>query len=284
MSIAISDINPELTVINDVNDVTYQIDSGVEDLNRIVSSNTLETSNFKSIEITGFNKYLYFEDTTALSEVAKRLIKEPNLDLAPYEKKLGDTAISVVAGQVSVELSTDELVNLCSPIYQVYPDDKGVLYPIFEINQYISREWMDKCKTAFFESKRALHVSPAGFTSTQQPEDILRNELVSRPVMWIFILALVVSILAFIAYMFATPAVATSVTGAGGFVNASMSTPMSYQSASDGLTAPVGGVDYARPEDMAKMQLEQREAMLKQMGVDVKAGSQNLGCFTEAQS
>jgi hypothetical protein len=295
MSVAIS-ISPELMIMDKSAGASYRLDSGKEDFNRVISSDKLGTLNFSDISIDGFDSYLYFKDLSAVSSFVKHLKNNGDAaDPTPYSKELqAEDTIVIVYGRVSIELadSSSTSVELCRPVYRVYPAAKTKeLYAVQDIRRYISDTWREECKEALFCS---------GEDASQRFGVVKRFKESER--LQLRLLKLVLAFATLIIAIIAIGAVVkdqgiinaanaqshSSNPSATSLMNAN-NTPSSASPSLNPASVVYGGgyagqEGQATVEDFARLQVEQRESMLQDMGVNVQSGAQNLGCFAEERS
>lgn len=303
MSVAI-EINPELMIMDKTSGAgaSYRLDSGVEDLNRVIASGKLDTLNFIDIPIDGFDTYLYFDDLAAVSRFVKS-IKQANdpVDITPYtEVKKEESAIIVVHGQVSIVLSdgSGKTVELCRPVYRVHPNAKTrELFPVQDVRTYITSAWTEECKEALFHSG-----SDAGqrFGVVKRLKESEKLQLNLLKLVLVFA-TLVIVIIALGALFKDSGAISTANANptniqqaTNSLINANNTPPeqqlMQIQANANHPASAVygngmsGAEGQATVEDFARLQVEQTQNMLKEMGVDVTANKQNLGCFAEDKS
>lgn len=303
MSVAI-EINPELMIMDKTSGAgaSYRLDSGVEDLNRVIASEKLDTLNFIDIPIDGFDTYLYFDDLAAVSRFVKS-IKQANdpVDITPYtEVKKEESAIIVVHGQVSIVLSdgSGKTVELCRPVYRVHPNAKTrELFPVQDVRTYITSAWTEECKEALFHSG-----SDAGqrFGVVKRLKESEKLQLNLLKLVLVFA-TLVIVIIALGALFKDSGAISTANANptniqqaTNSLINANNTPPeqqlMQIQANANHPASAVygngmsGAEGQATVEDFARLQVEQTQNMLKEMGVDVTANKQNLGCFAEDKS
>lgn len=303
MSVAI-EINPELMIMDKTSGAgaSYRLDSGVEDLNRVIASEKLDTLNFIDIPIDGFDTYLYFDDLAAVSRFVKS-IKQANdpVDITPYtEVKKEESAIIVVHGQVSIVLSdgSGKTVELCRPVYRVHPNAKTrELFPVQDVRTYITSAWTEECKEALFHSG-----SDAGqrFGVVKRLKESEKLQLNLLKLVLVFA-TLVIVIIALGALFKDSGAISTANANStniqqatNSLINANNTPPeqqlMQIQANANHPASAVygngmsGAEGQATVEDFARLQVEQTQNMLKEMGVDVTANKQNLGCFAEDKS
>ena len=302
MSVAI-EVNPELMITDKSSDsaASYRLDSGSEDLNRVVTSEKLDTLNFTDIPVDGFDTYLYFEDLNAVSDFVKEIRKSNDpIDVTPYTTvRHEETAIVVVHGQVSLVLSTDKSqpVVLCRPVYRVYPNKKSrELLPVQDVRKYITDTWIEECKKALFnsagDSSSQFGAAKSSNKSENQQINTLKLGVIFVGVV-IFVVAMIVIFKSGNALNDATAqqqAINSVQDGLGNsLMNANLPAQQIQQIQANnahpanavygsGLTGAEG---QASVEDFARLQVEQTQNMLKEMGVDVQANKQNLGCFAE---
>lgn len=296
MTIAIN-IAPELMFAskpNKVDEYSCRIDSGAEDVNRTLTSIDLTSLNFSKITVAGFDKYLYFGSQAELNAFSAQVreaasnhadISAKPVDTTPYEvKKVGPDSIVAVMGQIGLAFASDqhEDVVLCNPIYQVQPDKKGNLIPVADIHQYVSDKWVEEGKQALF------HV---GETRVRGHRGHQANGFVASPAVLIasmFSLALV-AVVVLIVMMF-SPSKGITTANAAGMANAMpVDSLLTNNSTHPAAAAYGGGFDgqqgHGSVEDFSRLQVEQTEAMLKRMGVDLQASkNQDLGCFAKEES
>lgn len=303
MSVAI-EINPELMIMDKTSGAgaSYRLDSGTEDLNRVIASEKLDTLNFIDIPIDGFDTYLYFDDLAAVSRFVKS-IKQANdpVDITPYtEVKKEESAIIVVHGQVSIVLSdgSGKTVELCRPVYRVHPNAKTrELFPVQDVRTYITSAWTEECKEALFHSG-----SDAGqrFGVVKRLKESEKLQLNLLKLVLVFA-TLVIVIIALGALFKDSGAISTANANStniqqatNSLINANNTPPeqqlMQIQANANHPASAVygngmsGAEGQATVEDFARLQVEQTQNMLKEMGVDVTANKQNLGCFAEDKS
>ena len=303
MSVAI-EINPELMIMDKTSGAgaSYRLDSGTEDLNRVIASEKLDTLNFIDIPIDGFDTYLYFDDLAAVSRFVKS-IKQANdpVDITPYtEVKKEESAIIVVHGQVSIVLSdgSGKTVELCRPVYRVHPNAKTrELFPVQDVRTYITSAWTEECKEALFHSG-----SDAGqrFGVVKRLKESEKLQLNLLKLVLVFA-TLVIVIIALGALFKDSGAISTANANptniqqaTNSLINANNTPPeqqlMQIQANANHPASAVygngmsGAEGQATVEDFARLQVEQTQNMLKEMGVDVTANKQNLGCFAEDKS
>lgn len=303
MSVAI-EINPELMIMDKTSGAgaSYRLDSGAEDLNRVIASEKLDTLNFIDIPIDGFDTYLYFDDLAAVSRFVKS-IKQANdpVDITPYtEVKKEESAIIVVHGQVSIVLSdgSGKTVELCRPVYRVHPNAKTrELFPVQDVRTYITSAWTEECKEALFHSG-----SDAGqrFGVVKRLKESEKLQLNLLKLVLVFA-TLVIVIIALGALFKDSGAISTANANStniqqatNSLINANNRPPeqqlMQIQANANHPASAVygngmsGAEGQATVEDFARLQVEQTQNMLKEMGVDVTANKQNLGCFAEDKS
>lgn len=282
---------PELMIVSKpdkAGEYSYRLDSGKEDLNRTLASNDLTTLNFLDIPVVGFDKYLYFTSQSELDTFIARLKRLPvdPIDITSYEvKKTGPDVITAVTGSVAITFANKagghpDSVLLCHPVYRIYPDKKGELFPVEDVRQYVSETWVEKCKQALFNTDNA------GYKSSRAQSTFFASPA--------FIGLLIIGFLTIIT-LIAALAFSSSPANA----NQKVTSPQTPAAMADSLltnnsthpaAAAYGGgfegqAGHGSVEDFSRLQVEQTEAMLKSMGVDIKAAqNQNLGCFTKEAS
>ena len=307
MSVAI-DINPELMIMDKSSGAgaSYRLDSGTEDMNRVIASEKLDTLNFIDIPIDGFDTYLYFDDLAAVSRFVKS-IKQANdpIDITPYSAiKTEPTAIVVVHGQVSIVLSdgSGKTVELCRPVYRVHSNKKtNELLPVQDVRSYITSAWTEECKEALFHSGSDAGQRFGVVKRLKESENLQLNLL--KLVLAFATLVIVIIALGALfkdsgaigsanAQAQSQPAAFSSmqpIDQANSLMNANLATPQQQVlQAQENKSHPASAVygagmtgaeGQATVEDFARLQVEQTQNMLKEMGVDVTAGKQDLGCF-----
>lgn len=303
MTVALS-INPELMIMDRAsgNTASYRIDSGKEDFNRVIASDKLDTLNFVDISIDGFDSYLFFDDIAAISRFV-RSIKASNtdFDITPYEKPKDDvTSIPVVYGRASITLSdgSSKNVELCRPVYRVNRDKKtNELIPIDSVRTYIVDSWTEELKEALFHSGSDAS-QRFGIVKRLQDSEKLQLNLLKMVVGFAIIIIVIIALGSIFkdGGAIATANARQSVDFApqGNSLMDANNIPAQQQaqiqannqhpaSAVYG-TGMTGAEGQATVEDFARLQVEQTQGMLKEMGVDVTASKQNLGCFAEDRS
>lgn len=283
---------PELMIVSNpdkAGEYSYRLDSGKEDLNRTLTSNDLTTLNFLDIPVVGFDKYLYFtsqsELDTFISQL-KRLPADP-IDITPYEvKKTGPDVITAVTGSVAVTFANKaagepDSVLLCHPVYRIYPDKKGELFPVEDVRQYVSETWIEKCKQALFNTDNAGYKSPRAQSSFFVSPAFIGLLIIT-------FLAMMITLIAAVAFS-SSPAnanqKATSLQTPAAMTDSLLTNNSTHPAAAAYGGGFEGQAGHGSVEDFSRLQVEQTEAMLKSMGVDIKAAqNQNLGCFTKEAS
>lgn len=281
-------ISPELTIVSKANEAgvySYRLDSGKKDLNRTLALNDIPSINFSDvpIEIKGFDKYLYFDsqvDVDAFTALVKATGFEP-IDTSSYETKLvGPDVIILVTGVVNLVLSVEnpQIINLCNPIYRVIPDKKGELFFIQDVRQDVLETWVEEGKQAFFnvDKPRILGAND----SRKNPSSMLLIGLLG------LLSILAVALIAVLAIGTATDPTTTT---SKSFTAPTADSLLTVNSTHPAAAAYGGGFEgqegHGSVEDFSRLQVEQTEAMLKRMGVDIQASkNQNLGCFTKEDS
>lgn len=300
MSEAIN-ISPELMIMDKSAGASYRLDTGKEDFNRVIASDKLGTLNFSDISIDGFDSYLYFDDLSTISSFVKHLKNNGDAaDPTPYTKELqGEDVIVAVFGRVSIELadSSSTSVELCRPVYRVYPAPKThELYPVQDIRRYISDTWREECKEALFCSGEDAS-QRFGVVKRFKESERLQLRLLKLVLAFATLIIAIIAIGAFVkdrgiinaanaanAQSHSNSLSATSLMNANNAPSSS-TPPTSLNPASVVYGGGYAGQEgQATVEDFARLQVEQRESMLKDMGVNVQSGAQNLGCFAEGQS
>lgn len=297
MSVAIN-ISPELMIMDKSAGASYRLDSGKEDFNRVIASDKLGTLNFSDISIDGFDSYLYFDNLSTVATFVKHLKNNGDAaDPTPYIKELkGEDAIVIVFGRVSIELAdaSSTSVELCRPVYRVYPDTKTAeLYPVQDIRRYISDTWREECKEALFCSGEDAS-QRFGVVKRFKESERLQLRLLK------LVLAFATLIIAIIAIgaVFKDRGAVNAINAQSNSSNLSANSLMNANNTPSSATPPTslnpasvvygggyaGQEGQATVEDFARLQVEQRESMLQDMGVDVQSGAQNLGCFAEERS
>lgn len=307
MSVAI-EINPELMIMDKSSGAgaSYRLDSGTEDLNRVIASEKLDTLNFIDIPIDGFDTYLYFDDLAAVSRFVKS-IKQANdpVDVTPYTTvKTEETAIIVVHGQVSIVLSdgSGKTVELCRPVYRVHPDKKSRdLFPIQDVRTYITSAWTEECKEALFHSGSDAGQRFGVVKRLKESEKLQLNLL-----KLVLAFATLVIVIIALGALFKDKVIVSSAnaqaqptafasnrpqTQVNSLLNANTANPQQQlQQAQANSAHPASAVygsgltgteGQSSVQDFARLQVQQTQDMLKEMGVDVTASKQNLGCFAE---
>lgn len=309
MSVAI-EINPELMIMDKTSGAgaAYRLDSGTEDLNRVIASEKLDTLNFIDIPIEGFDTYLYFDDLAAVANFVKQVkLNNDAVDLTPYTKvKTEDTAIVVVHGRVSIVLSDSsaKTVELCRPVYQVHPNKKTrQLFPVQDVRNYVTSAWAEECKEALFHSGEDA-VQRFGVVKRLKESEKLQLNLLKLVLAFATVVIVIIALGALFkdggaisaanASTAQSPAAELVSQQGNSLMNAN--NPMSEQQlaqiqANNAHPASAvygngmnGAEGQATVEDFARLQVEQTQNMLKEMGVDVTANKQNLGCFAEDRS
>lgn len=292
------DINPELMILtNESNakkrsDFSYRLDSGEDDFNRVIASNDLDTLNFLDISVEGFDKYLYFDDLTQLSSFVTNIkMSNDAADPTPYlEPKIDRDAIIAVYGKVSITLadSSSLPIELCRPVYRVPTGKRGELHPIQDVRQYISKTWVEECKEALFYSGSDA-VKRFGVVKRLKDSDQLQLKLLK----WFLAIALLVITILGLGAVFntqiganpiATQAYAqnSQANAVDSLMNANMPKPVvesSHPAAAVYGGGYTGQEGHNSVDDFARLQVEQTQSMLKEMGVDVNTSKQSLGCF-----
>ena len=298
MSVAI-EISPELMIIDKPSGASYRLDTGKEDFNRVISSDKLSSStlNFGGISVDGFDSYLYFKDLAAVSEFVKLLkINGDKVDVKPYLTKPlkdepKDESIIIVFGSVSISLAGDTptSVDLARPVYRVYPDAKtSALYPVQDIHAYINETWQEECKQALFSSGD----DASQRVGTVRQAKVSDNSQLKFLKLAMAFAALIIAIVALGVVLNDQNAVNTAQAHPSAMSAHALMNPnpqlASVPSANPASAVYGGGYTgqqgQATVEDFARLQVEQTQGMLKDMGVDVQSGSQNLGCFAEEKS
>ena len=273
-----------------------------EDLNRVIASEKLDTLNFIDIPIDGFDTYLYFDDLAAVSRFVKSIKQAHDpVDITPYtEVKKEETAIVVVHGQVSIVLSdgSGKTVELCRPVYRVHPNNKTrELFPVQDVRTYITSAWTEECKEALFHSGSDAGQRFGVVKRLKESEKLQLNLLK----MVLAFATLVIVIIALGDLFKDSGAISTANANptslqhaTNSLINANNTPPeqqlMQIQANANHPASAVygngmSGVEgQAIVEDFARLQVEQTQNMLKEMGVDVTANKQNLGCFAEDKS
>lgn len=316
MSVAL-DINPELMIMDKTgsNGSSYRLDSGKEDLNRVIASDKLETLNFVDISIEGFDSYLFFADIAAISRFIRSIkVEEDGFDVTPYTLAKDDVnSIAIVYGKASISLSgsNGKVVDLCRPVYRVNRDKKtNALIPIDELRAYIVDSWTEECKEALFHSGSDAS-QRFGIVKRLQDSEKLQLRLLKM----VLGLATVIILIIAVGAIFRDGGAITTANARQSVNIAPQAAPQSNSlldmNQSNSLmdvnhlpaqqqaqiqannqhpanavygAGMTGAEGQATVEDFARLQVEQTQGMLKEMGVDVTAGKQNLGCFAEGNS
>ena len=293
------EIRPELMILTNETkaksktDFSYRLDSGEDDYNRVIASNDLDTLNFFDINITGFDKYLYFDDMAQLASFVAKIkqnLEEPENYL---KEKKGKNVVIAVFGKISITLANDSAseVELCRPVYRIPLGKRGELYSIQDVRQDISKTWIEECKEALFYSGSDA-VKRFGVVKRLKDSDQLQLKMLK---VFFGVALLVITILgvggvfngrigANAANQSYNPPLAapSQATAAQTLMEANNPQPVAY---SDNPASVVygggftGQAGHNTVDDFARIEVEQRDAMLKQMGVDVSSPKQSLGCF-----
>lgn len=299
MSVAI-EISPELMIMDKPNGASYRLDSGEEDFNRVIASDKLDTLNFIDIPVDGFDTYLYFEDLGAVASFVKSIkVNGDAVDVTPHTtERTEEGTIVIVYGKVSIVLSDSksQTIELCRPVYRVYPDKKeNTLFPVQDIRRYINKAWTEECKEALFHSGTDA-VQRFGVVKRLKESEKLQLNLLKM----VLALATLVIVIIAVGAMFkdngairsanaGQASAPTAIATASSLMNANNQNAAALPLSTNPSSAVYGGgftgqEGQASVEDFARLQVEQTQGMLKEMGVDVQSGSQNLGCFAEDKS
>lgn len=299
------EINPELMILTNetkaksTTDFSYRLDSGEDDYNRVVASNDLDTLNFFDISVSGFDKYLYFDDIAQLNSFVSKIKMTPDLEEPEryIKEKQGKDVIVAVFGKVSITLANDSAneIELCRPVYRVPKGRRGELHSIQQVRQYISKTWIEECKEALFYSGSDA-VKRFGVVKRLKDSDQLQLKLLK---VFFGVALLVITILGvgavfnerigpITANQTYTPPLESSQAAAAQTL---MEMNRPQLTASDDNPASVlygggftGQAGHNTVDDFARIQVEQRDAMLTEMGVDVSSPKQSLGCFAGSNS
>ena len=297
-------INPELMILPNSSgsksraDFSYRLDSGDEDQNRVIASEYLTTLSFIDISVEGFDKYLYFNDAAQLSALISRIkVQNDAVDLTPFEEpRQGKDSIVAVYGKVSITLADKpaEPTELCRPIYRIPKGKRGELHAIQDVREYISKTWIEECKEALFYSGDDA-VKRFGVVKRLKDSDQLQLKLL-KGFLGVALLVIVIIGLGAVfnkqigasatAHTY-TPPISSQAAVANTLMEANSQQPTVV---SNHPAAAVYGGGFTGQEghntvdDFAKLQVEQTQSMLKEMGVDVAASQQSLGCFAGGNS
>lgn len=304
------DVKPELGFRESFGKFYYSLDSGETDLNRLISSNSLDELSIADIQITGFKDYLLFKsqaevdefvkqkkrkslsgglgdntDTSTSIEIAKKSSEPVHVKPVEFTKEVkldDDTTFALVEGTVSLLLGNGNLVYLAHPVYRVYPDKKGGLLDIELINSYVSTQWTDKIRDSLFSIASSDNTSADGSLIKTTKNATSKSGAISpstlKTLERVAVVLILLGILYFIYSLVSVGKTNQVATGANENVNM-----LALQEAGI-ATAPVTTTlspQEATAENLAKVQAQQTEEMLKKMGVDLSASEQDLGCFVE---
>lgn len=297
-------INPELMILTNTSPskseagFSYRLDSGKDDFNRVIASNNLQTLNFLDISVDGFDKYLYFDDLNQLASFVST-IKTSNdaADPTPYLKeKMGKDVVIAVYGKVSITLADSANpaapIELCRPVYAVPRSKRGELHAIQDVRQDISQTWIEECKEALFYSGSDA-VKRFGVVKRLKDSDQLQLKLLK----WFLGVALLVITILGVGAVFNSQIGASASNGIstqpsqGAIANTLMNA--NFQQPAVATAHPADSVygggftgqeGHNTVDDFARLQVAQTQSMLKEMGVDVTASKQNLGCFAGGAS
>ena len=281
---------PELMIVSNpdkAGEYSYRLDSGKEDLNRTLASNNLSTLNFLDIPVVGFDKYLYFTSQSELDAFISRLKKAPvdPIDITAYEvKKIGPDVVTAVTGSVAITFANKvggdpDSVLLCHPVYRIYPDKKGELFPVEDVRQYVSETWVEKCKQALFSTDNPAYNSP------RTQSTFLASPAFIGLLIIAFLTMIALAAVAFLSFPANANQKVTSLQAPAGMTDSLLTNNSTHPAAAAYGGGFEGQAGHGSVEDFSRLQVEQTEAMLKSMGVDIKAAqNQNLGCFAKEAS
>lgn len=248
------DINVSLAIDSQNRIPFYVIDTGDSDLNRIVARKELPSANIVKTIVEGFDKIYYFkseEDLLAGVNQIKTTEALQGVDVASIEP------YALMFGKIFVYDGYD-YIQIASPIYRIYPNNKNEYLPLLDINQYISQTWTDTVKDALFDN---IPKNDHTFTgSKKRKADELQMTLFKFAIAFGFALILFLSVIAY----------AKTSSGTSG-LNSSVASLVSSKG-----EAPT-------TDDFSTLQYNQTKEMLKKMNVDLDNPSnpKELGCYTQ---
>lgn len=248
------DINVSLAIDSQNRTPFYVIDTGDSDLNRIVARKELPSANIVKTIVEGFDKIYYFkseEDLLAGVNQIKSTEALQGIDVASIEP------YALMFGKIFVHDGYD-YIQIASPIYRIYPNNKNEYLPLLDINQYISQTWTDTVKDALFDN---IPKNDHAFTgSKKRKADELQMTLFKFAIAFGFALILFLSVIAY----------AKTSSGTSG-LNSSVASLVSSKG-----EAPT-------TDDFSTLQYNQTKEMLKKMNVDLDNPSnpKELGCYTQ---
>ena len=248
------DINVSLAIDSQSSPPFYVIDTGDSDLNRIVARKELRNANIVKTVVEGFDKIYYFkseEDLLAGVNQIKSTEALQGVDVASIEP------YALMFGKIFVHDGSD-YIQIASPIYRIYPNNKNEYLPLLDIKQYIDQTWTDTVKDALFDS---IPKNEHTFTgSKKRKADELQITLFKFAIAFGFALILFLSVIAY----------AKTSSGTSGL--------------SSSVASLVSGKGEAPTTDnFSTLQYNQTKEMLKKMNVDLDNPSnpKELGCYTE---
>lgn len=312
MTVAI-DVKPMLSLRESSGVFFYTVDSGETDLNRVLASNSLSSLNLADINISGFDKYTFLksqkevdefvskkkhdalpnafkdlEDTSSSDEKPLEPVHVKKTEVKKDEGLAVQDSFAIVEGKVSLLLSDGELVDIAHPVYRVYPDKKGNYIDIEQIKSYVSKQWVDEIRGSLFNISSDANSSSGNSVSNVKNSAVgssISNATFMKIVggLTLVLLLLVVASSVFNKNKSSTDFMGNSSVTAQALQEAGIATPPILASNS-GASSNTGFFQTLTPqestaENLAKVQAQQTEAMLKQMGVDLSATEQDLGCF-----
>jgi hypothetical protein len=151
-----------------------------------------------------------------------------------------------------------DYIQIASPIYRIYPNNKNEYLPLVDINQYISQTWTDTVKYALFDN---IPKNEHTFTgSKKRKADELQMTLFKFAIAFGFALILFLSVIAY----------AKTSSGTSG-LNSSVASLVS------------GKGEAPTTDNFSTLQYNQTKEMLKKMNVDLDNPSnpKELGCYTQ---
>ena len=248
------DINVSLAIDSQSSPPFYVIDTGDSDLNRIVARKELRNANIVKTVVEGFDKIYYFkseEDLLAGVNQIKSTEALQGVDVASIEP------YALMFGKIFVHDGSD-YIQIASPIYRIYPNNKNEYLPLLDIKQYIDQTWTDTVKDALFDS---IPKNEHTFTgSKKRKADELQITLFKFAIAFGFALILFLSVIAY----------AKTSSGTSGL--------------SSSVASLVSGKGEAPTTDnFSTLQYNQTKEMLKKMNVDLDNPSnpKELGCYTQ---
>lgn len=251
------DINVSLAIESQNRIPFYVIDTGDSDLNRIVARKELPSANIVKTMVEGFDKIYYFkseEDLLAGVNQIKNTDSLQGIDVASVEP------YALMFGKVFVHDGYD-YIQIASPIYRIYPNNKNEYLPLLDIKQYIDQTWTDTVKDALFDS---IPKNEHNYTGTKRRKaDELQMTLFKFAIAFGFALILFLSVVAY--------AKTSSGTSGTSGLNSSVASLVSSKG-----EAPT-------TDNFSTLQYNQTKEMLKKMNVDLDNPSdpKELGCYTQ---